>query len=293
MAAVDLRTDRRETIAREIPGCRAVERIAALLDARSVDALIVATPPETHFHLAKQGLEEGVALLVEKPLAASVAEALELDCLSRTTATPLMVGFNRRWWSPAVRLRDELRGHPGPARADLRFVTDAAEWDAVDGAPDLIDDLATHQVDLLRFVFGREILSVSANRGGPREITMEIRLRDDTTAYCCVAHHGQSQESVRVTAGAGAWWIHSRSDRVAPAGGTLRTALDSTGRAWRRLTGHRSAMRCSFEEELRAFVQAVRTRSMPNPGASDGVIAARAVAAVRTSLEQAGEAVML
>ncbi len=288
VAAADVRAERRALVAREVPGCRQVEQAEALMAGGGVDAVIVATPPESHFHLARLGLEAGVPLLVEKPLAATVAQTVELDQLRRATATPLMVGFNRRWWLPALRLREMLQGEAGPGWAELVFVTEAAQWKAIAGCPDLLDDLATHQFDLLRFLFKQEIASVSATQTRPREIRMEAELVNGTYAVCRVAHDGGSEESVRVTTGSLRAWIHARSDRIAPAGGASRTALDLTGRVWRRLTGRQSTMRRSFEDELRAFIRAVRDGAEPSPGAADAIAAASALAAARESLAHAG-----
>jgi predicted dehydrogenase len=164
------------------------------------------------------------------------------------------------------------------------FVTEAARWDAIAGTPDLLDDLATHQLDLLRFLLSEEIESVSASRTATGEIRLEVRLTNGSAAICRVAHHGPSQDSVRVAAGSQRAWIHAKSDRMAPADGTLRVALDFGGRAWRRLTGRPSSLLRSFEHELRGFVAMVQKGTEPNPGTGDAVSAARAVAAARNSL---------
>jgi len=293
IAAVDSRSERCEAIAREIPGCRPAERLEALLDAGTVDGLILATPLQSHYAVASQALEAGVPLLVEKPLAATVAEAIRLESLSRATATPLLVGFNRRWWSPAVRLQDLLRSAASPMRADLAFVTNGFEWGAVAGTPDLIDDLASHQVDLLRFLFNQEIGLLSATRPSRGEVRMEIQMAAGATAACRIADEGQSEESISVSAGSRMWWAHSRSDRISPGTGALRTMLDGAGVVWRKLAGRRNAMRRSFEDELRAFIRAVRQRLPVSPDAADGVAAARAVAAIRESLATGGQAVAL
>lgn len=288
-AVVDPRAERRALIAREGSAERALERADELFAAGEVDAVVVATPPETHSAIARLGLEAGVPLLVEKPLATTVADAAAVAALAQVTGTPLMVGFNRRWWRPAQRLRELLGGHRStPAVAELVFVGAADRWVAIDGMADLLDDLGTHQFDLLRFLFGAEIETVSAVRVAPHEIRMAARLADGTVARCRLAHAGGSQESVRVTAGGQRYRVHAQSSHLTPAEGPARLGLDLSARVWWRATGARNPLLRSFEHELRAFLAAVRGGTEPRPGAADGVAAARAVAAARESLAQGG-----
>ena len=284
VVAVDPRAERRALIAGQVQGCRQVAAAEDLMTAGTVDALIIATPAESHFELARRGLEAGIPLLVEKPLAATLAQTQELHELRCALGTSLMVGFNRRWWSPAIELRGLRQRNPDPARVELVFVTQAATWNAITGTPDLLDDLSTHQLDLLRFVLGEEIESVCAHKASMGEIRMDVQLTHGSSATCRVAHAGFPEESVRVWCGSQRAWIHAKSNRTAPADGTLRTALDWGERVWRRINGGRSSLLRSFEEELRAFVGVVRNGGQASPGTGDALAAARAVGAARQSL---------
>ena len=58
-----------------IPALRATTRFEEILDDRSVEAVAIATPVSTHFELAAAALRAGKHVFVEKPLAASSAEA--------------------------------------------------------------------------------------------------------------------------------------------------------------------------------------------------------------------------
>ena len=70
-----------------------------------VDAIVIATPVSTHFHLAREALAHGKHVLVEKPLTASVPEAEELVALAHEQQRVLMVGHTFEY-NPAV---NELR----------------------------------------------------------------------------------------------------------------------------------------------------------------------------------------
>ena len=70
-----------------------------------VDAIVIATPVSTHYHLAREALAYGKHVLVEKPLTASVPEAEELVALAQEQQRVLMVGHTFEY-NPAV---NELR----------------------------------------------------------------------------------------------------------------------------------------------------------------------------------------
>jgi len=77
---VDESPERRAFVQRNFPRTRAVASADVALEDRDVAGVIVATPAGTHFTLARQALEAGKHIMVEKPLATTVAE---VDILAR------------------------------------------------------------------------------------------------------------------------------------------------------------------------------------------------------------------
>ncbi len=84
----DKSADRRAFVERNFPQTRAVESCDAVLDDPEVDAVIIATPAETHFSLAEQALRAGKHAFVEKPLA---TRASEVDKLAQSAAERSLV----------------------------------------------------------------------------------------------------------------------------------------------------------------------------------------------------------
>lgn len=97
VGVVDTDADRAGTIA-AARGTRAYTDAAALPD---VDAVCIAVPTEAHLAAARPFLERGVAVLVEKPLARSLAEADEMIALAARHGAVLAVGHTERF-NPAV-----------------------------------------------------------------------------------------------------------------------------------------------------------------------------------------------
>ncbi|GAA2713672.1 MULTISPECIES: Gfo/Idh/MocA family oxidoreductase [Streptomyces] len=90
--------DRRDQALAEHPGVR-VAGTADELWARAgeLDLVVVATPNRTHVPLARAALEAGLAVVVDKPLAATAAEAESLARLAASRGLLLSAFQNRRW----------------------------------------------------------------------------------------------------------------------------------------------------------------------------------------------------
>ncbi len=85
VGVVDPETARADTVAREF-GCKSFGSIEQMLTTHSeVQAASVAVPTVKHLALARTLMEGGVDLLIEKPLASTIAEAAELRCSLRCT----------------------------------------------------------------------------------------------------------------------------------------------------------------------------------------------------------------
>ena len=102
VGVIDSNLERADAVARDF-GCRAFGSIDQLLTTHSeVQAASVAVPTAQHLPVARTLLEAGIDLLIEKPLAASLADADELVHLSQNLGKVAQVGHLERF-NPAVR----------------------------------------------------------------------------------------------------------------------------------------------------------------------------------------------
>ena len=88
----DVRSERLEELREQYPGVRLTTDFESVIADPEVHAVVVATPVNTHFRLARAALAAGKHVLVEKPLAQSVAECRELTALAAARKLTLMVG---------------------------------------------------------------------------------------------------------------------------------------------------------------------------------------------------------
>jgi predicted dehydrogenase len=106
VAACDARPDRRDLIALRYPSVQPYEDFTAVLDQDDVDAVAIATPVSTHFDLASRALRAGKHVFVEKPLAASSADAVELIRLANAQGLVLMPGHTFLYSPPVIAIHD-------------------------------------------------------------------------------------------------------------------------------------------------------------------------------------------
>jgi predicted dehydrogenase len=179
VAVVDTKPDR----AAEIATRHATEaRVDASTLVGQVDAVTIATPTVSHVEIALPFIDAGAAVLVEKPMAASLAEADRLIAAAETRGTVLAVGHTERF-NPAVAAAVPLV--KGPRFIEIHRLGTFPER-SLD--IDVIFDLMIHDLDILLAVVGSEVASVEAigvNVLTPRIDIANARLR---FASGCIAN---------------------------------------------------------------------------------------------------------
>lgn len=137
----------------------------AILRRSDVKAVSVATPDFAHGEIALAAIEAGKDVLVEKPLATTIAECEEILAAQAKQGVKLMVDFHNRWNLPFVNLRRAIAaGELGSILMlnirlnDTRFVpTRMLSW-AAKSSP--LHFLGSHVVDLIRFLSGATVTRV-------------------------------------------------------------------------------------------------------------------------------------
>ncbi|MFP6638705.1 MAG: Gfo/Idh/MocA family oxidoreductase, partial [Myxococcota bacterium] len=89
---VDIDPDRCAAVRSRFPEIETRVDLASALEGEDVDAVVISTPTQSHYELARQALEAGKHVLVEKPLTDSSRTSLELCRLAERAGRILMVG---------------------------------------------------------------------------------------------------------------------------------------------------------------------------------------------------------
>lgn len=90
-------TSREADALRDRPGTRIFGSADELIRAADLDLVVITAPNDVHFELARQSLQNGLHVVLEKPMVTSVAEARSLAALARDNERTLTVFHNRRW----------------------------------------------------------------------------------------------------------------------------------------------------------------------------------------------------
>jgi UDP-2-acetamido-3-amino-2,3-dideoxy-glucuronate N-acetyltransferase len=90
----------------EYPDAKKFTSLASVLDDDSVGAVAIATPAETHYMIARESLESGKHVFVEKPLCLSVDDGQELGRIASKKKLTLMVGHLLQYHSAFLKLKD-------------------------------------------------------------------------------------------------------------------------------------------------------------------------------------------
>ena len=158
----------------------ATDQADYLIDHPEIDAVYIATPPDTHLSYALRVAEARKPCCVEKPMTPSYAESLELYQAFQRKKLPLFVSYYRRSlprflalkkWIDQKRIGEIRHLHWHKTKPASSWDVDGvAQWrtDARIAPGGYFDDLASHGLDLFAFLLGpfKEVKGISGNQQG-------------------------------------------------------------------------------------------------------------------------------
>jgi predicted dehydrogenase len=152
-----------------LPGVAVEKDLSLALDRLAPDFAIDATTPDAHYEVTSHCLERKVAVLGEKPLAATLEEARALVDLAEQKATLFVVSQNRRYHGGLVafkRLVSAQLGGIGHLNAEFYRAPHFGGFRDEMDSP-LLLDMAIHTFDAARYVIGSEPVSVYCTEFNP------------------------------------------------------------------------------------------------------------------------------
>jgi len=151
--------------ASDYPGVISFNTVDDLLDDQQIELVVINTPNFTHFDFARKALQKGKHILVEKPFAATAAEAQELFDLARSVDRKVFVYQNRRWDSDFIAIKKILEEDTLGKLSEVHFRFD--RYRASIGpktfkeepiaASGLQYDLGPHLLDQVISIFGKPL----------------------------------------------------------------------------------------------------------------------------------------
>jgi predicted dehydrogenase len=156
----DLDRDRLNRFRRRTPEARTTDRYEDLLEDGELDAIIIATPVDTHYELARQSIDAGKHTYVEKPLASSSERADDLLLSAEKAGLALMCGHTFTYSPPVRAVKDILDA--GELGRPYFITSSRVNLGLHQRDVSVIWDLGPHDFSILRYWLGEMPESVTA-----------------------------------------------------------------------------------------------------------------------------------
>ena len=276
--------------------------VAARHDARAMDrsdliasaeAVSIAVPTAHHYPVARECIEAGVHVLVEKPFVAEPAEGRELASLADERGVAIQVGHIERF-NPAIQALSEILSGKELIAIDARRLGSPREREIKDGA---VMDLMIHDIDVALSLVNEDLDLVNAvGTQGSRYVDAQLRFDGGVVASLTASRVTQRKVRELTITTRDAWIVvdyidrsieihRQSSERYEPSDDARHATFHS--RAWRRgIESNEGIIEQPMvgggeplKEELAAFVDCVETGDEPAVTAEDGL---RALEVART-----------
>ncbi len=272
-----------------------VREIDEIFADKSIDAVLIATPTDTHADYIDRAAAEGKAVLCEKPVDLSSARIRQtLDRIGKA-GIPLMIGFNRRFDPNFAALRKRIAdGAVGKVELVTVISRDPGpppvSYIARSGG--LFRDMMIHDFDMARFLLGEdpvEVYAVGSELADP-EIgkagdvdTAAVILKTASGKICQISNSRRAtygyDQRIEVHGSKGmlsAGNVHETTVRFAGAEGIVADPVQNF---------FLERYAAAYRNEVEAFIEAVETGTAPSPSGQDGLQAQILADAAQASLD--------
>jgi predicted dehydrogenase len=291
-ALADPSAEARSRAAGEQPHAPVVESLEKLLESRSIDAVLIATPTADHARHAGLSIEARVPFYLEKPLASDIAEAFAVCEAAESARVPAMMGFSYRFHPAISRLQGSVAG---AMRVQSRFTIAPRELPAwkrtrATGGGVLLD-LGIHHFDLLPLLLRSRVESLEARIWSERteQDCAEVQLRFESGAEAsCLFSFCRDESDVMTFTGPHGRTTHNRYAPLEyplwPVTRFISYVAERRRSPWKEV---------SFRRSLAAWVHSVRTGEEPPVSLRDGLASLEIVHAAEQSAARGGATVRI
>jgi predicted dehydrogenase len=305
--AVDLNKERLRHVAQLYPSVMTSTSVESVLADPEIDAAVVATPVSTHHPITRRLLEAGKHVLVEKPMAASIAEAEDLHRLATDRGLVLMAGHTFLYTAAVNKMRDLIVS--GELGHIYYISTTRVNLGLFQEDINVVWDLAPHDVSILNYILDTEPLTVSATgqayiQSGIEDVAfLNLRYPGDIVAHTHVSW--LNPDKIRRTTVVGSRKMLVFDDvsmqekiRVFDKGVTVQPHYDTFGEfqlSYRFGDIYTPRLDDSepLKNECQHFVQCILKRERPRSNGDAGLAVVRVMERACESIKQGGRVLPL
>lgn len=288
-------------IPRQYPTIRVTQNTKDVFEDPKTDAVIIVTPPSTHFSLAKAAVVAGKHVLVEKPMTTVPRDGAKLITLATQKKKILMVDHTFIYTPAVMQLKKIITS--GTLGEIISVDSVRTNLGLFQKDSNVVSDLAVHDFSIMDYLFGIPATAISATG------LSHGSLKQEAVAYVS-AHYGK-----RIFLHTHVSWLSPIKIRRMIFVGTKKMAVyddmepsekikiyDKSVTVTKELrVGYRSGAafvpRLGSEEALagvvRQFVRSIKTGKPPRSDGNQGLLVVRCITAATKSLRRGGKAVFL
>ena len=300
----DQRADRRAAAQKRYPTITVTESLSDIFDDPKLDAVVIATPVGTHFALARQALERGKHVLVEKPMTRTVAEGQQLVELAQRKGLVLVVDHTFIYTGAVRKIKEIIEA--GELGDLYYFDSVRVNLGLFQHDVDVLWDLAPHDLSILVYLikeWPKYVSVVGADHTGSGFADMAYMTLHFENHFMAHVHvNWLSPVKVRQILIGGSRRmlvyddmepsekvrVYDRGIRVTTQESIYRTLVDyRTGDMWAPKLEFREALAVECEH----FVDCVRFHKVPCTDGAAGLMVVRLLEAASQSLADAGKRV--
>ncbi|MGA8657881.1 MAG: inositol 2-dehydrogenase [Chthoniobacterales bacterium] len=270
---------------------RALADIEQAIHYPGVDAVLIATPTDTHAALIELAASAGKAIFSEKPIALDLGQTARIVKIVSDKGVPLQLGFMRRFDPGYARAKQKIdAGELGRIETFRALSRDTYPPGAqfLAGSGGIFLDMAVHDFDLARFLVG-EVDEVQA--WGTVLIDERFSQADDVDTAAALLRFANGALGVAETSRRSNWGYDIRTEVAGAAGKVIVEALQKTpllfakdfASSYDHFENFPDRFEHAYRLELESFFQALRNGKQPSPGPEDGLETLRLAVAAKKS----------
>lgn len=159
-ACADLSEDKLIPIKKRLPNCITTKNSADIINNKSIDAVVIATPASSHHKLAKDSLLADKHTFIEKPITSTIEEAEELIALSTKMKKVLMVGHTFEFNPAVIKMKESIKKKD---LGDVYYITSRRlNLGKIREDINAMWNLAPHDISILIYILEKSPVEVRA-----------------------------------------------------------------------------------------------------------------------------------
>lgn len=299
--ACDLDSERTSAAEKTYPGLKTTQRPEDILENNNIKAVVIATPPSSHYELASQAMKNGKDVLVEKPLALSVSDGEKLLRESEELDRILMVGHIMVYHPATLYLKDLVEsGELG----DIHYIyTSRVNLGEVRSIENSWWSFAPHDISIILHLLDTPLVRASSTgadylQDGIEDVVFTtLEFADGTIAHIHVSWLDPHKERKVTIVGSKKMVVFDDTEatekiRIYDKGADRNLDYDTYGEYLSLRTGDIVIPKIPGGEPLAAecghFLKCIETREKPRSDGCAGLMTLKALDAAQRSLRQGG-----